>query len=60
MIDFMLEIDSIDIDTIYLMLDILEEFKAYKLCIFVCNKFKLATKLGRYLVSVASEYSPFY
>lgn len=58
MIDFILEVDSIGIETIYLMLDILELYHKYKLCIFVCNRFKLVEKLGRYLVSIAFDYSP--
>ncbi|CAD8167125.1 unnamed protein product [Paramecium pentaurelia] len=58
MVDFILDLDLVDISFIYLVLDILEQFKNYKLCIFVCNRYKLADQLGRYLVSIASTYSP--
>ncbi|KAM3142568.1 hypothetical protein pb186bvf_005227 [Paramecium bursaria] len=58
MVDFILDLDLIDIKFVYLILDCLEEFKSYKLCIFVCNRYKLADKLGRYLVSLAASYSP--
>lgn len=58
MVDFILDLDLIDIQFVYLILDCLEEFKCYKLCIFVCNRYKLADKLGRYLVSLAASYSP--
>ncbi|CAD8153493.1 unnamed protein product [Paramecium pentaurelia] len=58
MINFLYDLDSIDIDTIYLILDLLEQFKSYKLCIYVCNQFKLAQHIGRYLVSLASLYTP--
>ncbi|CAD8158245.1 unnamed protein product [Paramecium octaurelia] len=58
MINFLYDLDNIDIDTIYLILDLLEQFKSYKLCIYVCNQFKLAQHLGRYLVSQASIYTP--
>ncbi|CAK77114.1 unnamed protein product (macronuclear) [Paramecium tetraurelia] len=58
MINFLYDLDNIDIDTIYLILDLLEQFKSYKLCIYVCNQFKLAQYIGRYLVSLASLYTP--
>ncbi|CAD8176793.1 unnamed protein product [Paramecium octaurelia] len=58
MVDFILDLDLVDISFIFLVLDILEQFKNYKLCIFVCNRYKLADQLGRYLVSIASTYSP--
>ncbi|CAK77908.1 unnamed protein product (macronuclear) [Paramecium tetraurelia] len=58
MINFLYDLDNIDIDTIYIILDLLEQFKSYKLCIYVCNQFKLAQHLGRYLVSSASIYTP--
>lgn len=54
MINFLYDLDNIDIETIYLLLDQLEQFKSYKLCIYVCNQFKLANHLGRYLISLAS------
>ncbi|CAD8091856.1 unnamed protein product [Paramecium primaurelia] len=56
-INFVYDLDNIDIDSIYMILDILEQFKSYKLCIYLCNHFKLATYLGRYLVSLMSTYS---
>ncbi|CAD8120897.1 unnamed protein product [Paramecium sonneborni] len=57
-INFVYDLENIDIDSIYMMLDILEQFKSYKLCIYLCNSFKLASFLGRYLVSLVSIYSP--
>ncbi|KAM3136353.1 hypothetical protein pb186bvf_011488 [Paramecium bursaria] len=58
MVDFILDLDLVDINFIYLVLDILEQFKSHKLCIFVCNRYKLADKLGRFLTSIAASYSP--
>ncbi|CAD8069898.1 unnamed protein product [Paramecium sonneborni] len=58
MINFLYDLDNIEIDIVYLILDLLEQFKSYKLCIFVCNQFKLAQYAGRYLVSLASLYTP--
>ncbi|CAD8105849.1 unnamed protein product [Paramecium sonneborni] len=58
-INFIYDLENIDIDSIYMILDILEQFKSYKLCIYICNYYKLALYLGRYLVSLVSIYSPF-
>ena len=59
MIDLMVDLDEINTDFIYLILDLLEHYKLYKLCIFVCNRYGLSQKLGRYLVNIASKYSNF-
>lgn len=55
--EFAIDLDSIDINFVYLILDTLEIFKLYKLCIFVCNRYKLSQRIGRYLVSIAHKYS---
>lgn len=39
------------------MLDSLESAGFSKLCIFVCNRYGLPERLGRYLVSIANDYS---
>lgn len=58
-IDFIIDLDFISIDFIYLVLDLLEMYKLYKLCIFVCNRYKLSNRIGRYLVNIAHKYSNF-
>lgn len=58
MIDFILEVNLIGIETIDLMLVILEPYHKYKPCILVCNRFKLAENLGHSLVSITFDYSP--
>ncbi|CAK59284.1 unnamed protein product (macronuclear) [Paramecium tetraurelia] len=58
MINFLYELENFDIEAVYFVLDVLEQFKSYKLCIYVCNQFKLSSHLGRYLVSLASQYTP--
>lgn len=58
MINFVYDLENIDIDSVYMILDILEQFKSYKLSIYLCNYFNLASYLGRYLVSLVSCYSP--
>ncbi|CAD8197854.1 unnamed protein product [Paramecium pentaurelia] len=58
MINFLYDLENFDIEAVYFVLDVLEHFKSYKLCIYVCNQFKLSSHLGRYLVSLASQYTP--
>ena len=74
--DFLIDLDQIDIETVHLILDILENYKIFKLCIFVCrlflkkkqniniyymyikgNRYKLSSRISRYLVSIAHKYS---
>lgn len=55
--EFVIDLDEIDKDFVNHILDILEAFKVYKLCIFVCNRYRLPHRLGRYLVSISHRYS---
>lgn len=58
MINFLYDLEIFNIEPVYFILDILEHFKSYKLCIYVCNQFKLSSHLSRYLISLASLYTP--
>ena len=51
------EFEDIDPQFINIILDTLESFKLYKLCLFVCNRYHMPHKAGRYLVSMALKYS---
>ncbi|CAD8202580.1 unnamed protein product [Paramecium octaurelia] len=59
-LDYSNIIKVIDIDTIKLILSLLEKFQNYKLCIYICNQFKLLDQIGEYLVTLASKYTPIY
>ncbi|CAD8199930.1 unnamed protein product [Paramecium pentaurelia] len=48
------------IDTIKFILNLLEKFQNYQLCIYICNQFNLLDQLGKYLVILASKYTPLY
>jgi hypothetical protein len=37
-VEFLIDLDMIDLQMIHFILDILESYKIYKLCIFVCNR----------------------
>ena len=56
-VDMIIDFDQIDLKFIYLILDVLEYYQVYKLCIFVCNRYKLAHRVGRYLVNIAHKFS---
>ena len=41
-LDFLIDLDNIDENFVLLMLDSLEHYKIYKLCIIVCNRYGLS------------------
>ena len=51
------EFQDVNPEFINIILDTLESFKLYKLCLFVCNRYHMPHKAGRYLVSMALKYS---
>jgi hypothetical protein len=55
--NFVMELDNIDITFLFMSLDVLETYNQYKLCIFVCNRYSLNHRVGRYLLFIAHRYS---
>lgn len=51
------DFEEIDPEFVFKILDTLESFKIYKLCVFVCNRYHLPSKLGRYISSMMLRYS---
>ena len=51
------DLDEIDLPLIGVTLDTLEFFELYKLCLVVCNRYQMAERLGRYVLSLAHKYS---
>jgi hypothetical protein len=51
------DFEEIDPEFVFKILDTLESFKIYKLCIFVCNRYHMPSKLGRYIASMMLRYS---
>lgn len=51
------DFEDIDPEFINIILDTLESFKLHKLCLFVCNRYHMPHKAGRYLLSMALKYS---
>ena len=57
MAEFIVDLDNIDIPFVHLILDILESFGLYKLCIVICNRYQIIEKIGRYLISIRHRFS---
>jgi hypothetical protein len=55
--EFLIDLDDVDSDFINLILDALEYYELFRLCLMVCNRYHMSERLGRYLVSVCSKYS---
>lgn len=53
----MIDLDEVDVKLICTVLDTLEYFQLYKLCLVVCNRYALADRLGRYVTSLAHKYA---
>ena len=56
-LNFLFEVDGIDVHSLVLILEYLEKHSIYNLCFFVCNRYQLSGLIGRYLVSAAFKYS---
>ena len=54
---FILDLDEIDSGFVNLILDVLEYYELFRLCLMLCNRYHMSERLGRYLVSVCSKYS---
>lgn len=39
MLDLIVDLDKLTIETIYLLLDVLENYELFKLNIFICNRY---------------------
>ena len=53
----LIDLDDISTEILGLILDTLEEYGMYKLCLIVCNRYNLVSRAGRYIVSLAFKYS---
>jgi hypothetical protein len=55
--EFMISLDDIDKDFILIVLDILEYYELFKMCLMLCNRYGLHERVGKYFISIASKYS---
>ena len=53
----MIDLDDVDQEFVNLILDVLEYYELFRLCLMVCNRYHMSDRLGRYVISVSSKYS---
>lgn len=53
----MIDLDDITQEVLYLILDTLEHYQLFMLCLLICNRYSLKERVGRYLVSIGNKYS---
>lgn len=53
----LIDLDDISQEFLGVILDTLEDFGMFKMCLVVCNRYRLADRLGRYVNSLAFKYS---
>jgi len=52
-----LELDNIDAELVKLILDVLEHFDMFRLCLIVCSRYNMKEYISRYLTSICYKYS---
>ena len=56
--DFMMiELDDLPQESLGLILDTLEHYELYRLCLILCGRYKLNERVGRYVSAVSQKYS---
>ena len=54
---FELQLDDIDDEMVSIILDMLEHFDMFRLCLVLCNRYNLKHHISRYLTSTCYKYS---
>jgi hypothetical protein len=56
--DFMLiELDNLSREVVELVLDTLERYEMYRLCIMLATRFNLTQRIGRFVSQICAKYS---
>jgi hypothetical protein len=53
----MIDLDNISVELLYLILDTLEHYELFRLCLIICNRYALKERIGHYLQSIGNKYS---
>eukprot|EP00347_Sterkiella_histriomuscorum_P003774 403362997 len=53
----LIDLDDISEELLYLILDTLEHYELFRLCLIICNRYQLKSKIARYLISIGNKYS---
>ena len=51
------ELDNIDVELVKLILDVLESFDMFKLCLIIWSRYNMKEHISRYLTSICFKYS---
>lgn len=54
---FELELDNVDDELVRIILDVLEHFDMFRLCLIICNRYNMKEYTSRYLTSICFKYS---
>ncbi|CDW90518.1 lupus brain antigen [Stylonychia lemnae] len=52
-----IDLDDISQELLHLILDTLEHYELFRLCLIICNRYQLKDKVARYLISIGNKYS---
>jgi hypothetical protein len=53
-----IELDELDPQTtLPAILDVLEYYELYRLCLIICNRYSLSDRTGRYISAICTKYS---
>lgn len=53
----MIELDELEPEAIRLVVDTLEQYEMYRLCIIMYSRFKLSEKIGKFVSAICDKYS---
>lgn len=53
----LIELDNLSSDFLGLVLDTLEYYELFRLCLIVGNRYKMTEKNGRYVAAICRKYS---
>jgi hypothetical protein len=52
----MIELDYLNADLLNMVLNTLEHYELYRMCLMMCDRYKINRK-GRYIAGIAQKYS---
>ncbi len=53
----LIDLDNISQELLHLILDTLENYELFKLCLIICNRYNLKSEIPRFLISIGNKYS---
>ena len=53
----MIDLDQISKELLNLILDTLERYELFRLCLIICNRYKLKQAFPRFLITIGNKYS---